>query len=284
MMFCAFDVETANPDYSSICQIGVSLFDGEKVIDTWKTYIDPEDYFSFINISIHGIDESIVQDAPKFPEIYPRLREMLENKVVVHHMPFDRVALKRVCEKYNLEDFQISWIDTAKVTRRTWKEFSFKGYGLESITNHLGIKFKHHDALEDAIAAGQVFLHACNHTGIAIEEWLKRIYKPIDIDSQAPIKFDGNPDGPLYGETIVFTGALRIPRKEAASLAAKIGCNVGDSVNKSTTMLVVGQQDAKKLKGEDKSSKHRKAEELITKGFQINILSEDDFEKLADFE
>lgn len=49
------------------------------------------------------------------------------------------------------------------------------------------------------------------------------------------------------------------------------------SVTKSTTILIVGLQDNTKLGGYEKSSKHRKAEELIVKGCKIKILSEEDF-------
>lgn len=83
---------------------------------------------------------------------------------------------------------------------------------------------------------------------------------------------------------MVFTGALSLPRKEAAVIAAKIGCNVLDSVTQKTTILVVGTQDSTKLAGYEKSSKHRKAEQLIEKGNQIKILTEKDFIKMCNDE
>ena len=45
-------------------------------------------------------------------------------------------------------------------------------------------------------------------------------------------------------------------------------------------MLVVGIQDESNLKGYQKSSKHRKVEELIEKGVEIQILSENDYSEL----
>ncbi len=65
-----------------------------------------------------------------------------------------------------------------------------------------------------------------------------------------------------------------------ADLAARTGCNVADVVNVSTTLLVVGNQDIRKLAGHEKSSKHRKAEGLRAKGQPIRILTETDFERL----
>jgi DNA polymerase-3 subunit epsilon len=45
--------------------------------------------------------------------------------------------------------------------------------------------------------------------------------------------------------------------------------------------LVVGDQDVTRLAGHSKSSKHRKAEELIAKGVPIRILRESDFQELG---
>ena len=52
-------------------------------------------------------------------------------------------------------------------------------------------------------------------------------------------------------------------------------------VTKETTILVVGNQDARKLAGREKTFKHRKAEDLIGKGQAIKILTEKDFENLV---
>ncbi|MEI9966039.1 MAG: BRCT domain-containing protein [Caulobacteraceae bacterium] len=92
----------------------------------------------------------------------------------------------------------------------------------------------------------------------------------------------GNPDGPLAGEVLVFTGALSMPRREAADMAAAVGCEVDAGVTKETTLLVVGDQDVARLApGQTKSSKHLKAEALIAKGQPIRILRETDFRRMA---
>jgi DNA polymerase-3 subunit epsilon len=80
---------------------------------------------------------------------------------------------------------------------------------------------------------------------------------------------------------LVFTGALTIPRHEAAGCAAEMGCEVDEDVTKRTTILVVGDQDVQRLAGHKKSRKHRKAEELIRKGQAIRILRETDFHELV---
>lgn len=85
----------------------------------------------------------------------------------------------------------------------------------------------------------------------------------------------------MYGNVAVFTGALSIPRQEAATAAATAGCEVATSVTKHTTLLIVGDQDIRKLAGAGKSSKHRKAEELMAKGQSIRIIGESDFGQLT---
>jgi DNA polymerase-3 subunit epsilon len=144
--------------------------------------------------------------------------------------------------------------------------------------------FKHHDALEDAKAAAHILLAAENEIGLNVEGWLDRVKQPIEPNatgSGQAIRRDGNPEGSFFGEVLVFTGSLEIPRREAADLAAAVGCKVAPDVTKKTTMLVVGDQDIGKLVGHEKSTKHKKAEQLIAKGVAIRILKERDFKELV---
>ncbi len=146
----------------------------------------------------------------------------------------------------------------------------------------LGYEFAHHDALEDAKAAAHVVLAAIKETGIGLADWLQRVEQPIDpFSGSGQIARDGSPTGSFYGEFLVFTGTLSMLRIEAAHLAAKLGFSVRDTVTKKTTVLVVGDQDIRRLNGHEISAKHRKAEELIRNGHPIRILTESDFEKLV---
>lgn len=282
MDFVAVDVETANADLASICQIGVVAYTDGVAVDYWQSLMNPEDYFDDFNIAIHGIDEDAVKDAPIFPDICETVAKHLQGNVVASHTAFDRVAIARVHEKYYLKQPNCQWLDTARVVRRTWPEFSRKGYGLGNVAETLGIDFRHHDAQEDARAAGEILIRAIQVTGISLTAWFDRINKPISLGPGGSSSFarDGNSEGVLYGEVAVFTGVLSIPRREAADLAAAAGCQVMDSVNKATTLLVVGDQDLRKLAGHEKSSKHRKAEEMRAKGQVIRILGEGDFKRL----
>lgn len=278
--FTAFDVETANPDLATICQVGIVVFDDGKIVDRWESLVDPEDYFDEWHVDRHGIDEATVRGAPTFVGLHRALTQRLSGRLVASHMPFDRLAIDRACNRYRLQPIEYPWLDTARVVRRTWPQFTRTGYNLANITAACGIEFQHHHAVEDARAAGLVLLRAMEVSGLSLSEWQVRAQQRISPQASESFAQAGNPDGPLYGEVIVFTGALDISRREAAQLAAEAGCEVGEGVTKHTTLLVVGDQDIRRLAGHEKSTKHRKAEELIARGHEIRILRESDFRQL----
>jgi DNA polymerase-3 subunit epsilon len=279
MDFTAIDVETANADLASICQIGIATYAEGRLQDSWCSLIDPEDYFDGINVSIHGITESMVRNAPNWRRLLPIISTKLRNRIVVSHTPFDRVAVGRACEKAGSDLWECEWLDSARVVRRTWRQFSKSGYGLSDIAGHLGIEYGAHDALEDARCAGEVMLRAIAQSGLTVQQWLTRVEQPID---PTPCdRRDANPEGELFGEVLVFTGTLSIPRRDAADSAAAAGCQVEAGVNKHTTLLVVGDQDIRKLHGHEISSKQRKAEQLIADGQKLRIIGESDFRRLV---
>jgi DNA polymerase-3 subunit epsilon len=284
MDFVVVDVETANADLSSICQVGIASFCHGELADSWVSLVNPQDYFSAVNVSIHGIDNYQVKDAPTWGKVYQHVASRLQGSIVVSHTPFDRLALKQACGRSNSLECECTWLDSARVVRRAWPQFSKSGYGLSNVAAHFGIEYRAHDALEDARCAGLLLLRAIAATGLSPEQWLIRVMQPIDPRCQAHReihKRDGNPDGELFGEILVFTGSLSLPRCEAADAAAAAGCRVDDGVTKNTTMLVVGDQDLRMLAGHDKSSKHMKAEQLIGKGQQIRIIGESDFMRIV---
>ena len=160
MRFTAIDVETANPDMGSICQVGLATFADGQLTGTWATLVDPEDYFDEVNISIHGIEPKMVRGKPKIPQVADRIRAELEGTISVCHTHFDRIAVARAFSRYKLAPVSTSWLDSARVVRRTWSDLAWSGYGLGNVCCKIGYDFQHHDALEDAKAAGHVLLAA----------------------------------------------------------------------------------------------------------------------------
>ena len=278
MRFVSVDVETANPDLGSICQIGLVVFEGGVEVDSWVSLVNPHTWFHWMNEDIHGINEHTVRRSPAFCDVFPSLSQYLAGSVVVSHTAFDKSSITKATLAAHHPPIDCRWLDSARVARRTWEQFAYSGYGLANLAEHVGFQFRHHDALEDARAAGKVLLAALEHSGKSLEEWLAASHRPICGTYANAIKLEGNPSGTLFGEEVVFTGALSVPRREMATIAASAGCKVSTTVSKKTTsLLVVGVQDPTKLKGEEISSKQRKAEELIKQGRPIRIITEADF-------
>ncbi|KQY12629.1 exonuclease domain-containing protein [Rhizobium sp. Root482] len=274
MDYIVLDVETANPNYASICQVGLIDVRGGHVVDTQSILINPEDFFDPFNISIHGITEERVRGAPTFRDVHADLLSRLGQRVAIHHGPFDRVAFTRASDKYGLQPLLPIWLDNQSVVRRTWPDFARSGYGLKNLCRHFDFAFSHHDALEDARVTELIFRRALAESGTTLPDWLVRSKLPI---SAATVGQAGNPQGRFHGQTIVFTGDMGVPRSEAAGIAAKLGFDVLESVNKKVTLLVVGLQDLSRLAGYEKSSKQRKAETLREAGHDIEIVSDSDF-------
>lgn len=275
--FIAFDVETANEDVGSICQLGFAHFNNNgELVKEYSQLVDPDDDFSELNTRIHGINSGSVRYAKEFPSYYQAIKDAFTGNVIVHHTSFDKTSLNKACDSYGLPRIDCNWLDSSKIARRAWDDVAKRGYGLSDLAYRVGYDFKHHDALEDAKAAAAIIHKILDETDTDITYWLERVGKPIGTIKQA-----GNVEGVLYGEVICFTGSLSMSRSEAAALAATAGCNVGTGVTKKTTLLVVGDQDLDKLSGHEKSSKHRKAETLISKGIPIRIISEMDFKGIT---
>lgn len=175
LTFNAIDVETANSDPSSICQIGiVSVWHG--IIKGQMSFlVDPEAHFNDFNMRLHGIGPDTVRVEETLPQLDPGLRRILEGTVLVSHTSFDRVAMDRAMERYGLRPLRVRWLDSAMVARRAWPQKYRHHWNLAAIAGDLGIPFRHHDAAEDARAAGEIVLRASLHTGLDIDGWLRRI-------------------------------------------------------------------------------------------------------------
>ena len=279
--FVAIDVETANAFMGSICQIGAVRFENGREVERVSWLVDPRDDFDQINISIHGIDQRAVSGQPCFAERHADLIALTTGAITVCHTHFDRVALSQACAAGNHSPLTCRWLDSARVARRAWPDVAHAGFGLAPLAQRFGITFRHHDAAEDARAAGLILLRAIADTGMELDDWFARVERSLS-GTGTSLRRSGDGDGPLVGETIVFTGALNLPRRVAADRAHELGAAVEPGVTKNTTLLVVGDQDLSKLEGQSKSGKHRKAEELITKGQTIRILAESDFMAFRD--
>lgn len=278
--FIALDVETANDDPASICQIGLAFVRPDNSIITWSNYVDPEDLFSSANIAIHGItDDTIIEaNAPIFEDALEHIASALTSVTVFQHSDFDRRCIVAACDEAAIEAPKINWADSVRVAQRAWPELKGNGgHGLANLRKHFGLSFRHHDAGEDARASAEIVLLAEKHTGLSAKELTAPAKRQFRKTFEPSAPMEGVATGPLYGGVVVFTGSLSISREDASQSAAACGLTVAMNVTKKTTLLVVGDQDLSLLAGHSKSIKHRKAEGYIANGQRIQILTETDF-------
>lgn len=281
--FVAIDFETANSNYSSICQIGLAFFENGELVKEESQIIDPDTHFDGINVSIHGITAMQVAGYPSFTEYFPELCEKIEAQVVVHHQPFDHLAYCQACELHQLEQSNSYWLNNSAVVRRTWEQFRQKGYGLKNVANYLGIDFKHHDACEDARAAGLIFIEACVLTGKTVEQWAesvenRRIKPPqkgpsvqkITGDLLQPSTECCNCDNPFFGKKVVISGTYSNwpNRKELAKRIKDLGADIDSAVSTKTNFLFAGSGVG--------PSKLTKMQKNINEGKEAAILREDE--------
>lgn len=279
--FVVIDVETANRDYSSICQIGLVEFRSGMPCREWTTLVNPRVYFEPNNIRIHRIKQSDVVNAPELKEALLSAAEFIGDSLIASYGPFDQSSVHKALLNCNLPILNNVWLDIIRVVRRTWPEsYAQKNYSLKNVCYDQQVSLQdHHDALCDAKAAGMLLCKAINHSGVSLDSWISRVNKRIPVKG---IEFLSdeiivNEDGPLFGEVIVFTGSLTIPRNAAHRLAASAGCTVKNSVTTKTTILVVGDQDVFLVGDTGKSSKQRQAEQLAEAGQPIKFIGETDF-------
>ncbi|MET4896072.1 3'-5' exonuclease [Sphingomonadaceae bacterium jetA1] len=168
--FVVIDVETACQRTSSICQIGIVGYAGGVEVLAYETLVDPCDAFSPFNIGIHGITAEHVLGKPTFTMLHPELAAHLGGRVTVAHSGFDKGALGRACDRDGLPPIAARWLDSVTIARRAWPELA--NHKLGTLAAFLELEHRHHDALSDARAAGQVVLRAMAATGMTLADWL----------------------------------------------------------------------------------------------------------------
>lgn len=182
--FMSLDVETANNDRASICQIGLAGVRDDNTIQVWSTYINPEtDDWSCSRI--HGITARHVVGAPAFADLLQMLDTLLAGGTVYQHSTFDASAISAACRRSGLEVPGWNWKDSLELARGAWPELKgVAGHGLASLQQHLGLQFTHHDAGEDARACAEIVLRA--------EEEL-RVRARVVTGATLPVKFQEEP-------------------------------------------------------------------------------------------
>ncbi|MGL4289091.1 MAG: 3'-5' exonuclease [Phreatobacter sp.] len=160
MSIVAIDFETANESRASPCAIGLAWIEAGRVTRREYRLIRPgEMRFSPWNIRIHGIRPQDVAASGEFPDVISEFLPDIEGgTVLAHNAAFDVSVLRQTLAAYGMRLPGFTAICTLAVARRAWP--GAPGFDLASIARHLGIRFRHHDAGEDAFACAEVALAA----------------------------------------------------------------------------------------------------------------------------
>lgn len=263
-----------NPELVYLVEI-LTVSDSQQ--NLYRTYVNPEeDIFDYGLIYEFGATANQLESAPNFPAVYEQICSLLQGQTVLYHMPSNKLALQAVCNRYGLLLPDANYINSERIVRRVWTEHSQSGYGLGSMRAALDIPAD----LTSAEATYEIIQRAIEHTGSSLEELIELANRPrVRLRENSHIEsMEGNPDGPLYGETVVFTGSLDRPRKDLRDVVVALGCNFADSLTRETTILVVGNYNNPTVLTTGKSGKLTKAEKLNKDGkAHIEIMSSDSF-------
>ena len=277
--FVALDVETANSDYASICAIGAARFKDGLVAEDWHRLIDPRADFFWKNIEIHGIREGDVQGQKTFAEVSPELAEFVDGDMVVHHSHFDRNAIGQASERWQLEPPEWQFIDSLTAAKRAWPERHSDGYRLPDLCREIGHELEHHhNALDDARAAGAVLLAASERLG---EERIAALAQRIPATSEQPQLWSDDLDMSLMRDVIVFSRQAT-PLSANAELATTLkrrGAIVQRQVSDKTTIYVLSNTE---WRDEASTGQRRRAAERVGRGQRLQIMSETDFLAMID--
>lgn len=171
--FTAVDVETANDNWGSICAIGAVRFrDGKEVASrTWLCTPPPGlEHFAPINISIHGITPEDVADAASFAECFAELQDFLGDDVLVaHNAQFDATALQLASAAAGVQPGTVRLACSLALARNASKAgvIAVDNHRLPTVAGAIGApKFSHHDATEDARAAGLIIAALAQRFGL----------------------------------------------------------------------------------------------------------------------
>lgn len=305
MSFVAIDFETAANQRASACSVGVAVFEEGRVVKRWSSLIDPRigvDEWSGIAMSIHGIRPGDVHGAPTFADLWPSISSDIESvPLVAHNSSFDIGVIRAELGRAGVRHDPFRYACSARTARLAWPELP--STSLSVIAAMLGLDLNHHEAESDAVTAGNVLVAALAAMGASsLEEMLasrglhlgelrsdlsNRSFGFDGAGAQAratdvQVAADADPEHPLFGQRIVLTGALTyMTRAEAWNRIAAVGAIPADNVSKKVDVLVVGDLDPSTLvPGSMLSGKQRKAAELLAKGAQIDIWSEEDLLRL----
>ncbi|WP_344681607.1 DEDD exonuclease domain-containing protein, partial [Saccharopolyspora taberi] len=161
--FVVVDLETTGGSSANdaVTEIGAVKVRGGEVVGEFATLVDPGREIPPAVVSITGITQAMVHDAPSFESVLPSFLEFAEGAVLVaHNAPFDVGFLRSQCERQGLRWPKPDVVCTVKLARRVLTRDETPNYKLGTLAGVLRARTSPvHRALDDARATVDV-LHA----------------------------------------------------------------------------------------------------------------------------
>jgi DNA polymerase-3 subunit epsilon len=160
------DFETASSASHSACAIGLVWLRGfVPVARAFRLIRPPDNLYSAFNIGIHGIRPADTEGASSFAELWSSLAPHVAGRLMVaHNARFDAGVLAASLRYYGIADPAAVFLCTVMLARRIWPELP--NHKLPTVAGHLGYRFSHHHALEDAEAAAEILRAAGAIAGV----------------------------------------------------------------------------------------------------------------------
>jgi len=157
-IYTIIDIETTggDPKKDRITEIAAYRYDGEMVVDSFESLINPEIPIPPFITRITGIDNEMVRNAPKFYEIAKKLVEITQDAVfVAHNVRFDYSFIQK--EFRNLGyTYTRRKLCTVQLSRKLVRGVT--SHGLGKLCEHFGIENeRRHRAAGDARATLELF-------------------------------------------------------------------------------------------------------------------------------
>lgn len=285
------DLETTglDPRYDNIIEIACIKYRDGKEIERFQSLVQPpaqeddgEKYYvdDFIK-SLTGITNDMLKDAPNFDALTKDVIGFLSGETLVgHNVNFDINFLYDNLEPYGIcvdNDF----VDTMRLARCALPEM--RHHRLSDLDDYFSIGGSHHRAMGDCEITHDVLLKLWelidkNHVDLSYAPPRKLSDQRLDLRTLHANKEKFVKDHIFYGKHCVFTGELKeFTRKEAAQIVLDIGGICDNGVTRKTDFLIVGTFEYCPTVRGNKSTKLKKAEDLILKGQDLKILSESIF-------
>ena len=310
MKFAAIDFETSNESRSSACAIGAVLFEVDDDTKVWnfnessvfyELIRPPNNSYSRMNSSIHGITAEMTADTEPFSHVWSRLEELLDGHILVaHNAAFDISVLRASADACQFSLKPYDFVCTYRLAKASFPNLF--SYRLDVLADQFGIELHHHHAGWDAYAASQVAVKICEANNVydlvsaaerlgfqlgRFESATYRSFSNADQGKASLLRFkdlvptgDVDESHPMYGRTFAFTGSLTaMTRNEAAQLVINCGGEAHAGPTRSTDYLVVGITDFSRVR-DGMSGKMKKALELAESGCGIEIIDEGAFLKM----